>query len=187
MNDARIGDDLEYVRDVVRQSKAASGPASIYFLWAVISLVGFSLPDLAPRWVGRFWIVASPAGFLLSAILGYRYHGSIGQVSRELGYRHMLHWGSLLVIIFAAAGLGIAGVVSWDHFGQVILLLLALSYFLAGVHLDRAMVWIGLLVFIAYFATFAMPRWGWTISGVGVALGMMAAGVIRGGRGARAA
>jgi hypothetical protein len=63
--------DLHYVQEVVRSSERRSAPKAIYFLWAVICLVGFTLVDFAPRRVGIFWMIAGPAGFVASAGIGW--------------------------------------------------------------------------------------------------------------------
>ena len=62
------------------------------------------------------------------------------------GLRHMLHWGGMVTAVFLAVLLPANGFMRWDGLGRAILLILALSYFQAGVHLDRALLWIGLLM-----------------------------------------
>jgi len=184
MTDSRIESDLDYVRDVVDRSERSTSPSSIYWLWAIIVLVGFPLADFAPRFVGLYWTIMGPLGGIASGILGYRFSRQLGQLNRKTGIRHALHWGSMMVVIFAAVGMGIAGTVAWTEIHRVILLILSLSYFLAGVHLDPPMLWIGLLMFAAYFAMFFLSAYAWTIVGIVVAAGMMVAAVTGGsGRG----
>jgi len=182
MNDTRrIEEDLEYVRGAVARSERPGGPRSIYWFWAVVVLVGFPLADLAPDLVGWYWAVLGPVGGLISARLGWKHARATGQADRDLGHRHMLHWTGLMVVIFASVVMGIAGRVSWDAVDLMIVLLLTLSYFLAGVHLDRRMMWGAGAMLAAYFLALALPAWGWTVSGVVVATGLVIAGTSGGG------
>lgn len=174
--------DLGYVREVVGKSERPSSPAAIYLLWAAIILVGFSLVDFAPRYVGLFWIIAGPAGTVASALLGWRHSLKSGQVRRELGTRHALHWSGMMAVIFLAVLLGITESAPWSVVHKVILLMVGLGYYLAGVHLDRPLMWIGALIVVGYVALFLVPAYGWTIVGVVVAAAMTATAFVGGKR-----
>ena len=65
---------------------------AIYFLWAAIVLVGFSLPQFAPALAGPFWLAAGIGGGLLSWWLGERDARRSGVMDVELGRRHGMHW-----------------------------------------------------------------------------------------------
>jgi hypothetical protein len=89
---SRLQADLNYVRDALDRSGRPTSPASIYWLWAIIVLVGFPLVDFAPRLVAPYWIVMGPLGGVASGFLGYRFSRQLGQVDRRTGGRHALHW-----------------------------------------------------------------------------------------------
>lgn len=174
MNDtSRAQDDLAYVRDVVSRSETYGAPRALWYLWAVIAAVGFSLMDLAPERVPVFWAVAAPAGFLASLWLGWRHGRRSGQVSARGGRDHALHWGGLLVAVFLLVPLGAAGALPGDTLGQAILLVIGLGYFLAGVHFYRPLLWIGLLMGAGYALLFFVDRWAWTGIGLLVGLGLV--------------
>ena len=65
-------------------------------------------------------------------------------------------------------------------FAPCILLVLAFGYFLAGVHLDRPLLWIGLLMTAGYVALFFIDRYAWTLIGVTVAIGLALSGWLSG-------
>lgn len=181
MDPSQMNDDLRFVRDAVERAERQSTPAAIYFLWAAIGLVGFALVDFRPHWVPAYWSVAGPGGFVASVALGWRHARRLGQFSAGEGQRHMLHWGGMLGAIALAVLMQINGLLSQDGLGAAILLLLALGYFEAGVHLDRTFLWLGLLMAAGYvFVIFAWP-YAWTIVGLIVAVAFAAAG-LRGGR-----
>ena len=176
----QLENDLGYVREVVQRSEHDRSPAGVYLLWAAIVLVGFALADFAPTRVGLFWVVAGPLGGLISGILGWRHSVRRGQVRREEGIQWGLHWGGMMAAILLAVPLAATGVIQWKGFGNVILLVLALTYFLAGVHLERPLIWIGALMAAGYVALFFIPAYGWTLVGVLVAAGLAVTPLIGG-------
>jgi hypothetical protein len=174
----RIDDEITFVRQLVSKSDRSPGPTSIYLLWAAICLVGFPLADFAPRYVGFFWMIAGPLGSLASMVLGWRHSVRMGQVRRDAGIRHGLHWAGMLVAIFLVVPLGVLGTVGWEVVHRVILLLLAFSYYVAGIHLERPLLWVGLLMTAAYVALFFIKAYQWTIVGVVVAVALALTGLV---------
>jgi hypothetical protein len=178
----KLAEDLGYVRGVVAGAGGGAGPRTIWYLWAAISLVGFTLIDLAPERVGLYWLVAAPLGFVASAWLGWRGARAAGVESRRDGAVHMLHWGGMLVAIALLVPLAVAGPLTGEAFGQAILVVVAFGYFLAGVHLHRPLAWIAALVVVGYALTLLLGAWAWTVAGVVLAAGMVATGGLPGRR-----
>lgn len=173
-----IRQDLDFVANAVRRHDRDAGVPAIHFLWAAIVLIGFALPDFAPRMAGAFWFVAGIAGGLLSWWLGARDARRTGFNDGERGKRYGLHW------LVAGVGFVLCGLPMM--FGQVepatgassFMLVAGLVYALAGVHLVRPLLWIGLLMLAAYAAMIiAAPPYTWTISGIVIAIGLVSAGI----------
>ena len=169
------------MRAVVETADRDSSPTMIYFLWAIVGLCGFALVDFRQTWVPLYWSIAGPAGFLASAYLGWRHSRRTGQVTASAGSRYLLHWGGILTAIFLAVLMPIGGLLQWDGLGPAILLILALGYFQAGVHLDRALLWIGLLMGAGYLFVLFVSVYAWTVVGLVLATALTIAG-LRGGR-----
>ena len=176
----QIGGDLRFVRGALASSARPKSPATLYFFWAAAVLVGFVLVDFREAVVGPYWAVVGPAGFIASAYLGWRHARRTGQVSVADGRRHLLHWGGMLLAIALALLMPSRGVVSWDVMNSLILLILAFGYFTAGVHGDRNMLWIGVLMAAGYVLVTMGSAYAWTMVGVGLAVALTIAG-IRGG------
>lgn len=173
-----IKQDLQYVASAVRRRDRSPGVPAIYFLWAGIILVGFALPDLAPQYASRFWFVAGVGGGLLSWYLGYRDGQKNGVQDAELGRRHGMHWlagglaflGLALPVLLGRADMGATA----NNF----MLLTALIYTLAGVHLERPLIWSGLVMFAAYLMiVLANPPHAWTYAGIATAVSLAWAGI----------
>jgi hypothetical protein len=171
-------EDLRFVRRAVRRDAEGGFPGSIALLWAAISAVGFPLMDLAPRAVPWFWAIASPLGLALSVWLGGRAARAAGEVDRGESGRWAAHWLGLLGAI-ALAVLGVfAGKISWDAFGAVVLLLVAVAYFAAAVHLHRSLGLVAAILAAGYVAVLYLPWRTWTLVGLASAGALVAVALL---------
>ena len=174
----QIQQDLDYVASAVRRQDPCTGVPAIYFLWAGIVLVGFALPDFRPQLAGAFWLVAGIGGGLLSWWLGERDARRRGVNDVALGRRYGMHWTIGGVGFFLSALPMITG--SGEP-GQVVsnfLLVAGLVYALAGVHLERPLLWSGLLMLASYLVLVLFaPPYAWTITGVVIAVALAWSGL----------
>ena len=171
----QIRKDIAYVRAAAERSDPVHDPAT-YFLWAAIVLCGFILPDFAATrpWIGTYWSVAGTVGFGVSVWLGVRAGRRAGQADRRKGVRWFLHW----LAFFAAGWLGGLLVatrqLTLDGYGALWVLLVALTYCQAGVHLDRRLAPVGAVVGVGYLITFFVPGYRWSIAGALIAAALVA-------------
>lgn len=164
--------DLGYVRDLLRKSDRRATPASICLLWAAITLAGFASVDFFPRYTGLYWMICAPLGSLASALLGAR-HGLVrGQIDRRTGIRHALHWGGMLVITGLAVVASATGHLPRQQLSRVILLIVTLGWWTAGVHFDAVFLWLGGLLALGFVGTLVLPGYAWTALGAAIALGL---------------
>jgi hypothetical protein len=176
----RLQGDLSFVRGALDTSTRSKSPSALYFLWAAIILMGFALVDFQADLVPEYWAVAAPAGFFASAYLGWRHARRIGQASAADGRRHLLHWGAVLVVVALAALLGESRAMPSGTLHTVILLLLSLGYFTAGLHLDRSFLWVGLLMGAGSVVVTVVPLYAWTTVGIALAVSLTVAGMREG-------
>ncbi len=173
----RIKEDLNYVAKAVRHQDRPSGMPAIYFLWAVIVPIGFALPDFAPQYAGPFWFFAGIGGGFLSMWLGARASRRAGINDSELGKRYGLHW---LIAGVAFVLCALPMIIGRDEIGGSVtnyMLVSGIVYALAGVHLERPLLWCGLLMLAAYAAmVIVAPPYVWTITGVVIAISLTWAG-----------
>lgn len=175
----QIKQDLDFVANAVRHRELDAGVPAIHFLWAAIVLVGFALPDFAPRAAGAYWFVTGIGGGLLSWWLGARDARKSGFNDSERGKRYGLHW-LVAGIAFVLCGLPMMfGRVEPGTGASNFMLVSGIVYALAGVHLVRPLLWLGLLMLAAYAAMIiAAPPYAWTVSGVVIATGLAWAGIV---------
>lgn len=182
MQPTQTQSDISFVREAIARSEDHRSPTAVFLLWAAIILVGFPLVDFAPRHSGLFWMIAGPIGGLISFVLGRRESLRFGVVRKSEGLRYTLHWMGLMgaILLLALYQLSGHGAFSDASFGQIILLIVAFAYFLAGVHLDRPLLWAGLLMAGGYVVLLFVSTYAWTIIGVVVSIGMVLSAVFGG-------
>lgn len=169
-----LKEDIAYVRAVAERSESLPMPAA-YLVWAVLWLCGFALVDfVGPEsvWVGVFWLVAAPAGFGLSGWIAERAQRQAGQADHQENRRWSLHFLAFFTSGLLGFGLVAAGQLTWAGFISLWILLLGLTYFQAGLYLERRLLPIGLLVGVGYLVTLLVPEYGFTTAGVLVAAGL---------------
>lgn len=169
-----IKEDLAYVRAAANRSECVHIP-SIYLLWAAICLCGFPLVDFAGpgSWsIPVYWFIAGPVGGLLSWWLGHRAVHQTGQVDREEGRRWAFHFLSFGGTGLLGFGMVATGQLTWVGFTSLWILLLGLTYILAGLHLERRMLPVGVVVLAGYLIALFVPEYGFTTMGVMVAVAL---------------
>ena len=177
----QMKDDLSYIKGAVERVEGVHVPA-VYLMWATICLVGFSMSDFITNgWVGWsysvigwYWAVMGPVGFAASWWLSERANARAGQMSRQTGNRWGLHWAAFGATGVLGIALTLSGHVGWEVYGALWVLLLALSYTLAGVHLERRLLPIGLMLGVGYLTILFLPGYGWIAAGALTAVALIA-------------
>lgn len=167
-----VESDIGYVRELVKKSERRPTPSSIYLLWAGIVLFGFAMVDFFPKQTGYYWMIMAPLGGLMSGLLGQREGKHRGQLNREIGVRHALHWGAMLVLTGLVIVLAVRGHIPGNEVGRVILLIVTFGWWTAGVHFDRVFLWLGGLMGLGFVGTLFFEQYVWTALGVALALAL---------------
>lgn len=176
-----VQQDLNYVRSVLDRAEESGGPPSIYWLWAIISLIGFPMYDFRPDLAPIFWPIAGTTGGVLSFVLGWRWGRASGQGSQRIAKYHALHWTGMMVAMGLCVLLVTRGILSGDALPEVILILLTFGWFSAGIYLVRDYLWIGVALGVSLICLLFFEWFGWTGVGLFLATSLAWAGW-RGGR-----
>src|SRR5215217_6821706 len=172
----QMHEDLKFVREAVtRHEKPARKPVLIYYVWAAYVVVGYAMLDFTPGLAGWFFLAGGVLGGVLSAALARRAAHQAGEYDRGEMRRTALHWAGGIVLAVAAA-MALAAVIAplrGSAGGQLIVVMIGLVYFLAGVHFDRNFLWLGPVLMVGGVAVGFVPRYGWTFLGIVIALGLV--------------
>ncbi len=182
----RVSSDLEFVKGAVHRATGEGGPASIYLLWAALTLPGFAIIDFHSELAGFYWMIAGPLGGLASAFLGQRQARRVGQGMRRQGTLHWLHWTAFMGALLMLVPLMATGQLTTAALPRVIMILIALAYFTAGSYLEPRLRWVALAIVPCYGLTFILHSYTWTACGLVMAASLVTAGLLGGRRGAAA-
>lgn len=173
----RLQQDLEYIHATVRRHQQPTGIPLLYVFWAFAVLAGFASADLAPRITGAYWFVVGIGGGLFSWWMAERDDRRRGIRDVEQGKRYGLHW-MIGGIAYFLTGLPMFVHGFTPDAAAGFLLTTGIVYGLAGVHLERPLLWCGLLAFAGYAALVAwrLP-YAWTITGALMAACLLMAAV----------
>jgi len=163
-----LREDLDFVASAVHRGQGRSVPA-ILGLWAVLVPIGFALADFAPNWCAPYWLVAGILGGIASGLIGRAAGNRRGLRDAALNRRQGLHWltmGAAYLLFGASVG---TGHMDPQTTVPIWLLLSALAYTLAGIHLhrDNAFLPSGIIMFLGYIALVWLPLpYVWTTTGL---------------------
>ncbi len=172
----QLREDLDYVAGAVRRDRKRARPA-IYLLWAVLIPAGFALSDFAPLHAGLYWAIAAPGGVLCSFWLGHNAALKQGVRDMVLVRRTALHWTAVLAAFFLYGTALASGHIDLRTSFPNWMLIAALGHVFAGIHLNRGLLWSGLVLSAGYVALVWLPLpYIWTSTGliVAAALGLAA-------------
>ncbi len=174
-----LREDLDYVAGAVQRGQSRSVP-TILALWAVLVPIGFALADFAPRWCGPYWLVAGTLGGVASGFIGRATMMRQGFVDARLGRRHGLHWLAMWAAYILFGASVATGHMDARTTAPIWLLLSAIAYTMAGIHLerDRAYLPSGIIMFLGYVGVVWLPLpYLWTSTGLIVSLSLIVAAV----------
>ena len=173
----QLQQDLNYVSTAVRRREHSVGIPALYLFWAAAVLVGFVSADFAPRITGGYWFVVGIGGGLLSWWMGERDDRQRGIRDVAQGRRYGLHWMISGIGYFLTALPMFVHGPSRDS-AAGFLLTTGIVYGLAGVHLERPLLWCGLLAFAGYAALVGLDLpYAWTVTGILIAACLVLAAV----------
>jgi len=186
----QLRDDLHFVRSAVaRRERMDNGPAVILYIWAVYVLIGYTLMDVRIAWAGPFFGAGGFIGGALSWWFGQRYSRQLGEWDRAVALKGMLHFfGGIMLGLLATISLAtVIGSLRGTQGSQVFVVMIGMVYFLWGVHYQRYFMLLGLILMAGGVVVALIPRYGWTMLGGVIALGLILPTLIPGNRSTRSA
>jgi len=156
-------------------------PWALYFRLAgfvsmlVLAIVGMYFIREEKNYVWIYWMAVVVIYMVVSFIRGYQNGKLKGETLGSALGRHFMHWGGLIIVLGIMMVLEDYDKIDTDVAANILLLLLALTCYLAGVHFDRLFIVIG--VFLAVIALLATLESSAVIWGVSILLALLALGV----------
>ena len=171
----QLREDVSFVRQAIhRRSGTPPGRQVSYLIWAVYVLIGFALIDHNPHLANGFFAIGFPFAAALSWWLGRKAAAKFGEIDLERSRRAQFHFygGVIFAVVTANALAAVIPALHGPEEGQVLIVLLGMVYFLAGVHIDAHFLWLGPLLMVAALMVGRVSVYPGTCLGVVFAFGL---------------
>jgi hypothetical protein len=160
--DPQVQQDLDFIKKAVERNRSEDLRSwSIWTVWAIIVLVGFSLVDFAPQTTGWFWMIAGTIGLFFTWV-SHRRHEKVAGTKRGDGARTFLHWlamGLAQILIFSLCD------IKNEDKGIAAILFVALAYFYFGLYVARPFIWFAMILVAGAIAIRFTQGYAWTMLG----------------------
>lgn len=135
----------------------------IIFLLIVLSLIGLGITDFSPSRSHWYWLAMAPVFAAACLFIEWSRVGDKGYKWTTLLRTQLLHWAGLLGAIELVYVLLYRERLTSENTGLVILLLLALTTFLAGIHLGWHLCLLGIFLGIALWVATYVEAFIWVV------------------------
>ncbi len=172
----KFEEDVAFVREAVeKRDRMQYNSIAIAVLWAIILATGYALNDFRPEVSHLFWPIATFIGFLLSFWIANRAMRARGITKRGGGAKYGWHWGSLFVVIPVVVFIGVRHGMALEPLliNQFITLIVGITCYFAGLHLDRRFILPGIVHIVGAPAADYLAPYPWTMVGLAIAASLI--------------
>jgi hypothetical protein len=135
-----------------------------------LSIIGIGITDFSPADSYKYWVAMVPIFCGACLILEWSRVRGRGYRWTTLLRTQLLHWAGLLVAVRLVFEMLHKGRLDNENTGLVILLLLALSAFIAGIHLGWRLCLVGGFLAVALLAATYLEEYVWILLIIGLAV-----------------
>ena len=136
----------------------------------VLSIIGIGITDFSPADSYKYWVAMVPIFCGACLILEWSRVRGKGFKWTTILRTQLLHWAGLLVAVRLVFEMLHKGRLDNENTGLVILLLLALSIFIAGIHLGWRLCLVGGFLGAALVAATYLEEYVWILLIIGLAV-----------------
>lgn len=134
----------------------------------LLALLGVSITTANPEFATTYWMILVPVYGFLCMWTAWRRSVASGAPDRPAVIRQIWHWVGVMFAMGLDFFIRRTGEESALGAGMTALLLLALGCYLAGVHLERLFVTVGLLLTLALFVVAKADQYMWLVYVIGI-------------------
>ena len=172
----KFEEDVAFVREAIeKRNRMQYNSIAIAVLWAIILATGYMLNDFRPDISHLFWPIASFIGFLISFWIAKRAMRARGISRRGVRTKYGWHWGSLFVVIPITVLIALRHGLAMEPLAinQFITLIVGITCYLAGLHLDRRFLLPGIVHIVGAPAVDYLAPYPWTMVGLAIAASLI--------------
>jgi len=129
----------------------------------VLAIGGMAVTDYSARSGLSYWLVVIPLFAAVSIFSGWRRASADGKNVGAVLLSQLLHWGALVLAVYLIYLLERTGRLNREDAGLVALLSLSLTTVLAGIHFDRRLAVLGVLLAIGTASAALVEEFFWIL------------------------
>lgn len=145
---------------------------TIFLVLVLLTLTGVGITDVSPADAHTYWLVITFVFALASVFSGWRFATDKKQKGKLIASQ-LFHWGSTLVAVLVVYVFLHSGQVNSETVALMIILVLALSTFLDGLHVGWHFSLLGILLAITAVAVSYIEEYLWVIALVAVVVAVI--------------
>ena len=139
----------------------------VFVILILLTMVGVTITNVSPNYAHLFWLVMNPV-FAIGAIMSGWHRANELNSRKHLVLTQLFHWGSTLVAIIIIYAFFHTGQLQFESIGLMIVLVLALSAFLDGVHVGWHFSVLGILLAIIAVTVSYVEQFIWGIAAIAI-------------------
>ena len=129
----------------------------------LLAIGGMAVTDYSARSGLSYWLVVIPLFAAVSIFSGWRRASADGKNVGAVLLSQLLHWGALVLAVYLIYLLERTGRLNREDAGLVALLSLSLTTVLAGIHFDRRLAVLGVLLAIGTASAALVEEFFWIL------------------------
>jgi hypothetical protein len=129
----------------------------------LLAIGGMAVTDYSARSGLSYWLVVIPLFAAVSIFSGWRRASADGKNVGAVLLSQLLHWGALVLAVYLIYLLERTGRLNREDAGLVALLSLSLTTVLAGIHFDRRLAVLGILLAIGTASAALVEEFFWIL------------------------
>jgi hypothetical protein len=137
----------------------------VFVILILLTMGGVALTNISPEDAHFFWLAMNPV-FAIGAIMSGWHRANEQNTRKHLLVTQLFHWGSSLVAIVIIYGFLHTGQLQFGSTGLIIVLVLALSAFLDGIHVGWHFSVLGVLLAVIAVTVSYVEQYIWVIAAI---------------------
>ena len=142
----------------------------IFVILVVFTLAGVAVTNFSPALAHNYWLGVVVVFAIASIICELRHAKKENQEHKYKIIRQIIHWIGTLLTVLAVYVLLHTGRVNYEETSLVMLLIIALATFLAGIYAGWRFYLLGLFLLVSTIVAAYIEEYLWVLGGIGIAI-----------------
>ena len=142
----------------------------IFVILVILTLVGVTVTNFSPSLAHNYWLLVVVVFAIASIICELRHAKKENPDHKYKFTRQIIHWVGTLFTVLAVYVLLYTGRVNYEETSLVMLLIIALATFLAGIYAGWRFYLLGLFLLLSTIVAAYIEQYLWVLGGIGIVI-----------------